>query len=239
MAVALDQANVCRWAATTTASTSANTLSAVASGALIVVVAFKFQSAAPTAAFTFSGGGLSWSISPTSPVSGNIKAALGYAFAPAGLALGTSLTVGVASSTADITAVASSYTGVDTTTPLDSAGGTSGAVAGWTTNAITGTDVGDAVIGGAGSDGSLLSSLVAGDNNERQDFSSGTTSGSVTLYDDLVAEVNDTVAGTWSTGQAWVSVGAAFNDAAAAVDNTTKPGLPGLFTPQLVDGMWF
>lgn len=218
MAVTVDQPNIGTNATTAQTNATLTTTAAVAAGGTLIWLVFRFKSGGPEL-YTATGGGLTWA-TVTNVISGNIRLHMFAAFAPAGLASSTALATTGGVGGGDNTGCAASYLGVDQSGTVAAAvrafNSTAASTAAWSSGTLTGSLVGDAVIGGAGSDGSLLTSVIAGDNVERIDFNSAGTSGSVTLVDDLDAEVNDTAAGTWSGAQAHVALGAAFIPAGGA-----------------------
>lgn len=214
MAVAIDVANAGTKASSGTGTTTLTTTSAIATGAHAVVLLFYFASAPPVG--TVSGGGLTW-VSAHSVTTGNIRLELWYAPCPAGLASGTNLTVGRSSgSPADITAVISSYTGIDTTGTVTAFNGGTASTAAWATGTIGG-NAGDAYIGGSGGDGGVLrTSTPTAPAVERQDFNSATSGGQITLIDKIGGSASDNLAGTWSSALVHLAIGASFKPAAAA-----------------------
>jgi hypothetical protein len=220
LAVTVDQASLGTQAQSgVTASTRATT-AAVASGAMIVAFTFTFTTASPTASHTMSGGGLTW-VRDHTATSGTLRISMHHAFAPSGLASGTDLT-NTSANTSDHTWCMYSLAGVDTGTPVAAFNAAAASTAAWSSGALTGTGAGDAAVGGAGSDGSLLTTTPGGDAVERIDFNSATTSGSVNLNDDLNAEADDTVTGTWSGAQAHIGIAVSYNPAAGGGGVTVK-----------------
>jgi hypothetical protein len=182
---------------------------------MIVILAHRFRSGGG-GVYTGTGGSLSWT-TVHSVTSGNIGIYLIAAFAPSGLASGTSIGVNSTVNNNDYTVVAASYAGVDTSGTVSAAvraiGGASAGTAAWSTGTIGGNS-GDFYVGGAGGDGTLRTSTATSDAVERIDFNSGTSAGSITLVDDLNGEASDTLAGTWSGTLTHVAIGAAFIPAA-------------------------
>jgi len=191
-----------------------NTSAAVASGAMIVILAHRFHTGGITGTITGTGGGLTWTTVHKSE-SGNIGIYLVAAFAPSGLASATSIGVNCSVNSNDYTITAASYLGVDSSGGIAGAirafNAGSGAGPGWASGSVTGT-AGDALIGGAGGDGTISTSTPSA-GVERDDFNSGTSSGSITLIDKLSVSGTDSLAGTWSNTLANVSVAAAFKPA--------------------------
>lgn len=192
------------------------TTAAVASGGTIFWFVFKFRAGGP-GTVTPSGGGLTWATIHTS-TSGNLGVWIFGAFAPAGLASSTVLTGTSSGGTGDYTHGAVSFLGVDQAGTVAAAiravNATSAGTAAWSSGTLTGALVGDLVIGAAGGDGTLRTSVIAGDNVEGIDFNNVGTSGSIALNYDLNGESNDTGAGTWSGTLTHLGIGAAMKPAA-------------------------
>lgn len=211
MAVTVDQANIYTGAGAGQTNHLGTTTAAVASGAVIVILAHRFRSGGG-GVYTGTGGGLTWAALATAVVSGNIGIYLLGAIAPAGLASGTT-NFGVNSTVGsnDYTVCAGSLLGVDTSGGIAGVvrafGGASAATAAWATGVIAGS-AGDCYIGGAGADGTLRTS-TATSGTELIDFNSATSSGSVTLVDKIGGGASDNLAGTWSGAITHVAIGAA------------------------------
>lgn len=213
MAATVDQANIGTFAAVGVPSTSFNTTAVVASGAMIVIFVGRFTSGVPTGTMSASGGGLTW-VNTLLGTSGNMKLYICTALAPAGLALGTSLTITLSSGTGDITGVAASYAGVSSSTPT-AQNSAAAATAAWASGSVAGVS-GDLLVGGAWGDGALVTSTTTAPGNERIDFNSAPTSESVTLADKLSIAGADSLAGTWSSAISHIGGAASFSTAAAA-----------------------
>lgn len=230
MAATVDQANLLAGggqALSGGSSAAANTNANVATGGLIVVLYQTFTGGSAAAAHQCSGGSLSWSVIATG-ASGSIRASLIVALAPAGLVSATAITPAVvAGGSHDHTWVMGSLLGVTSVTP-NAFNNTAASTAAFSSGTLSGSGVGDLILGGATSDGSLLTGTPSGDNVEGIEFSSATTSGSVYLVYDLNGETNDTATGTWSGAQAHIAVGGAFptSAAAAAVTGPTFTAIP-------------
>jgi hypothetical protein len=211
MAVTLDQTSLGTLAASGVGAGGAtfNTTNAIATGGMAVILAGRFYFTAATA-ITASGGGLTWNVAHTFQ-SGNLRVSLIYAFAPAGLASGTTITIN--STGSDVTLLSASYLGVDTSGTVVSTGNSTATNTAWTSGSVTAT-AGNAIIGGAFGDGTLSTSTASA-GTERGDFNSGTTSGNVTLVDKLSsAGGSDNVAGTWTNSLAHLGIVAEFKAAA-------------------------
>lgn len=230
MAVTLDQASIYTGAGAGQTNHTGTTTATVASGALIVILAHRFKSGG-TGVYTGTGGGLSWATVHTVS-SGNILIVLLAAFAPSGLASGTTgFGVNGSVTANDYTVCAASYLGVDSSGGVAGAvtaiGGSAATATAWATGAIGG-NAGDLYTGGAGGDGTLQTS-AATSGTERIDFNSATSSGSVTLVDKLSGTASDNLAGNWSPGSfAHVRIAAAFKAAGGGGGGTVVKQLSAL-----------
>lgn len=211
MAVAIDTPNQGRVAASVSGTTTFTTLATIPSAGTLVVLMGIFRATATT--HTVSGGGLTWNQVGSTVVSGSLRISLWYAHCPSGLASGTTITCGGSAGTNDITAVATSYTGVATTSTITAFNNASGSGTGWG-GASVAANSGDAIIGGAWGDGTLRTSTATSPATERQDFNSATTSGSNTLADKTSVSGTDSVAGTWSGTLSHLHIAGAFAAAA-------------------------
>jgi hypothetical protein len=212
LAVTVDQANLGTQAESGVTSSSLNTGAAVASGAMIVALVHNFNSAAET--LSMSGGSLTWTQAHTL-TSGSLRLSLFYAFAPSGLASGTTLTVTASvGGSNDMTWCVASYLGVDTSGTVVAFNAAAASTAAWSSGSVAGNS-GNALIGGAGGDGTLRTSTPDAGNNERIDFNSATTSGSITLVDKLSISGTDSLDGDWSGTLSHIGIGVAFKPAAA------------------------
>lgn len=218
MAVTVDQANAGTQATSGVASggtANTTTTATIAAGACIVVLTGAFVSGGGQN-LSVTGSGLTWTVGHESQ-NGNIRAEIWYAFAPAGLASGSTIGTVLGGATGgDVTFVIASYLGVDSTgtiTGLNAAGATNTT---WASGSVT-ANAGDALIGGSWVDGTLSTSTATGPAVERIDFNSATTGESVTLVDKLSMSATDSLAGTWSNSVTHVGIAAAFKPSAAAV----------------------
>lgn len=236
MAITVDQTNIGTLASAAGTNMAFNTTATVAVGGMIVILMHRFHSGGG-GVYTGTGGGLSWSLGH-SMTTGNIGIYLFYAFAPAGLASATSIGVNGSVGSNDYTACAASYLGVKTSSPVTGINGATGPGAPWTSGAVD-LNNGDLLIGGAGGDGTLRTSTTDPPGNERIEFNSGTTSGSITLADKQIsADGPDSLDGDWSGALTYVGLGVGFSPAASA-DNTMKGATAGMFGEELVGTMWF
>lgn len=238
MAVTLDQASLGTQAQSGVTSSSRTTTANVAAGGMIVALVGNFNASAET--LSMSGGSLTW-VEAHTTTSGSLRLSLFYALAPSGLASGTSITV--TSTTAlnnDMTWCMASYLGVDTTGTVVAFNASSAGTAAWASGSVAGGS-GDALIGGAWGDGTLRTSTTDAPGNERIDFNSATTSGSVTLADKLSVAGTDTLDGDWSGTLTHLGIGVAFKAAAGGGGSQNiSPGhvasTAQLFAPGLAPG---
>lgn len=209
----LDQASL--GTANNSAVTTLNltTTNPVAAGGLIVFAAGRFN-VTTTVTLAASGGGLTWTATPTAGVTNSsYRVYLFWAFAPAGLPAASTLTI-TASSASDITAAAVSYLGVDTVGTAVASGTGTGAATAWGAGAVAGS-AGDLYVGvAAGDAGAARTSTPTGPAVERIDFFGATSGGSLTIADKLAGSASDLVAGAWSANISHGSIGVAFKAAA-------------------------
>jgi hypothetical protein len=218
LAVTVDQANIGTRADTGVLSSNLTTTAAVAAGAMIVALVHNFNSAAET--LSMSGGSLTW-VQAHTTTSGSLRISLFYAFAPSGLASSSTLTVTASTGGNDMTWCAASYAGVDTSGTVVAFNAAAASTAAWSSGSVAGNS-GDALIGGAGGDGTLRTSAPDAGNTERIDFNSATTSGSVTLVDKLSSAGTDTLDGDWSGTLGHIGIGVSFKPAAGGGGTTVK-----------------
>lgn len=216
MAITVDQANIGTMASTGVTASNKATTAIVVSGAMIVALTFTFTTGGATASHTMSGGGLTWTRAHTSST-GTIRISLHYAFAPIGLASGTTLTH-TSASNSDHTWAMASYLGVDTGTTFSAFNNGTGPGAPWASGSVAGNS-GDALIGGAAGDGTLRTSTTDAPGNERIDFNSATSGGSITLADKLSIAGTDTLDGDFDGALTYLGIGVSFIPAASDPTN--------------------
>lgn len=212
MAVTVDQATLGTGNSSGAGTTTMSTTAVVASGAVIVLLAGRFNSTNSTMAA--SGGSLTWSTAHN-VTSGSIRVYLFYAFAPSGLASSTTLTITHSGGgSADCIIGAYSLLGVDTSGTVVAFNGAGASTAGWSSGSVSGNS-GNALVGGAFVDnGSVSSSTPTAPAVERIDKNVAGQSETLTLVDKLSISGSDSVAGTWNAAGSHVAIGAAFKDAA-------------------------
>lgn len=227
MAVAVDQASLGTGNASGSTTVSITTTGAVASGAVIALLSGRFFAGATTSSVTGTAG-LTWATAHD-VTSGNIRVYLFYAFAPSGLASGSTITV-THTNAADSIIGAASYTGVDTSGTIVGFNGAGASTAAWSSSTVTGT-AGDGLIGGCFVDtGAVTNSVPSGSATERIDQNVPAQSETLTLVDNLSMSASDSLAGTWKNGSAvdtagtHVAIAAAFKaSGAAAASATARP----------------
>lgn len=214
MAVTLDQS---LGTGNQSSGTSVNltTSAAVAAGATIVLGVGSFIGGVP--AHSISGGGLTWATAHTS-TSGSLRGSLFYAFAPAGLASGTTLTVS-AGSTGDWLIGAGSWLGVDTSGTLANAltgfNAVAASTAAWATGTIA-AGAGNLMVSVAFEDGSgTATSTTTAPALELVDVANAGQAEALTMGYKLSASASDSIAGLWSAALGHVCVGAGFKAAVA------------------------
>lgn len=213
MAVALD----------TTAGTNAQTgvgdgslttTAAIAASSVLLFCGLRFRGGGASSSGA-SGGGLTWA-NLHSATSGSIGLWIYGAIAPAGLASSTALTINGAG-TGEWTTCALAYSGVDVSGTVSNAvrafANTAAGTAAWSSGAIGG-NAGDAYVACAAGDGTLRTSTPTAPGVERVDFNSATSSGSITVVDEIGGGAGETVAGTFSGTLAHLCVALALKPAA-------------------------
>jgi len=218
MAITLDQANIYTGAGTNQINHTITTTAAVASGAMITILAHRFKSGT-SSTLSGSGGGLTWA-NAHDVSSGNIRMYLICAFAASGLASGSTLTVNGSLSGNDYTVGVASYLGVDQSggtiaSAIRAVNGVAASTAAWGSGSVAGNS-GDGLIGGAGGDGTLRTSTTDAPGVERIDFNSATSSGSITLADKLSITGATSLDGDFSGTLGHVALAVAFIPAAGA-----------------------
>jgi hypothetical protein len=189
------------------------TTNTVAAGGMIALIAARFDAGAGTMSVSGTGG-LTWATAHN-VTSGSLRIYVFYAFAPVGLASGTTLTVSNTNS-ADLMATAISLLGVDTVSPVSGFNGSGSTGTAWTTGSITAGN-GDAIVGASFEDGNATdTSTATGPAVEFSDFNDATQSEAMTAAYKLSVAGTDSVAGAWAASVSHVDIGVAFKAAAAA-----------------------
>lgn len=190
------------------------TTSAVAAGAVIVIVAGRFNTVGGSHVVT--GGGLTWAVDHT-VVSGSIRTSVISAQAPAGLSSSTAITVTNNIATpGDMIAGAASYLGIDTAgTIVVAINGAGASTAAWNSGSVGG-NAGDLLVGGAFIDnGATSSSVPGGTGVERIDVNIPGQAETLTLVDKLTIAGADTIDGTWNSAGGHVAAAVAYKALAA------------------------
>lgn len=200
------------------------TTAAAAANTLIVFGVGFFRLGGATASVTTTGG-LTWAnTSPT--VSGSIHDYLFYAFAPAGLASGTTITWTASAGTPDWLIGGASFLGMDSTPTLLASNGAAISAATWSTGSMAAgeTNLGVAAVFEDGN-GTLTWTTTA-PATELIDFNSAGQTEAFTLGYDLANAATATIAGTASASVSNVARGAAFKIAGGAA------AAPNIYIPQ-------
>src|SRR4051812_423180 len=150
-------------------STTMRLTTAAAAVARSRVFVFVTWSNATRTLTSVSGGGLTWSVDVQARDASSNHGAIVSAYAPSGLATGTSITAAFAGSVGHGLMAASSFTGIAATAALDATGtNAQGGVSGWTAS-VTTTTASDVILGWSGIDTSATSTPTA-PNVEMHDF---------------------------------------------------------------------
>jgi hypothetical protein len=213
LAITLD-ANLGTGKGHATSSWSLVTTNAVATGGCIILGVACFASGSVTG-FTVSGGGLTWNTGSSFIASGSLKIRVFYAFAPSGLASGTTLSISDTGGGAnDNMAAAISLLGVNTTGTISSSAGSGATGAGWSTGNILANN-GDAMVGFAFEDGSgTATSTPTSPAVEFADFNDATQTEAFTAAYKLTVAGTDVIAGTWSASVTHIRAGVSLTPAA-------------------------
>lgn len=221
MAIALDQTNV----GSAANSVSSTTLALVTSNA-VAVGATIFISAIANAATvsSVSGGSISWVVDTTSATT-NAFASLIRGYASAGLASGSTITLTYNVADTGKLAVASSFTGIDSVSPLGVVGaGTSASAQAWASTSMS-PAAGDIAVAATsyfssgGTTDSGTNTPVAGTTELNNARNSGTDDEVVLSY----RTTSGTVAGTFTTAASQWNCAVATYKAAAASGFIARP----------------
>lgn len=226
MAIAIDQANA-GTAANGAAGTSlgVSTTATVAASGFIVASVMWWHATATLS--SVSGGGLSWNIAIQGKHSSqNPAAAIAYAQAPSGLASGTTLTANYSASVNDRQIGITSFTGVATSSPVDTtAGPVSNNTTGWTTGNVT-IAAGSVLIGFSHLD-SASTDTITSPSIEALDWA-GSGSAGTTGYRIESSAGSYAIAGTWGSAASTVTFAAAFLASAGGGGTVTVKQLAAL-----------
>jgi hypothetical protein len=192
-----------------------------AAGSLLVIGVGYFSSSTATASVTTTGG-LTWAAT-TPTTTSNLHGYLFYAYAPAGLASGTTLTWTASSTTPDWMIGGASFLGMDSTPTLLDTNGASASAAAWASGSIAAGEVnlGVAMVFEDGS-GTATSTSTA-PLSELIDFNNAGQVEAFTFAYDLASASTATLAGSWSASLSHVCRGGAFKIGAAAAGALVMP----------------
>jgi len=162
------------------------------------VVVFVEWAQATRTLSSLSGGGLTWTVDFQTKESNNNHLAIASAYAPSGLASGTSLKATFSGSVTHGLIAAASFTGVAATSPVDAtASATQAGVRAWTA-ALTTVNPTDLVVGLSTIDANTTDTPTA-PNAEIHDFGNSAYYGwATTVYQTATAAGAKTLAGTWA-----------------------------------------
>jgi hypothetical protein len=204
-----------------TSACSIVTTNAVAAGS---VIALGFAGFLATPANTMSittTGGLTWSTAAGPYTSGSLKLHIFYAFAPSGLASGTTLT-GSVTGTNDLMMAAVAFAGVDTSGTITATNGSGATNTAWSSGNVT-ANSGDGMVGFCFEDGSgTATSSPTAPGVEFADFNDATQTEAMTGAYKLSVAGTDVIAGTWSTSVAHIRGAAALKAAAGGGTTFTQ-----------------
>jgi len=182
------------------ASTSLTLTTTAAAAAGSRVFAFVDWTNSTRTLSSVTGGGLTWTVDvQAKATNSSIRQAIASAPAPAGLAANTVLQATFSGSVGHGLISAASFTGIATTTPLDTtATGTQAGVTNWPCT-LTTTNANDLVLGWSTIDANATSTATA-PNTEIHDFGDANYYGWATSVFRIEASTGaKTVSGTWST----------------------------------------
>ena len=236
MAATLD-ANIGTKAQAASVTASLVTAAAAAPGSLLVIGVGYF-SATATASITTTGG-LTWAAT-TPTVSGSLRCYIFYAYAPAGLASGTTLTWTASATTPDWLIGGASFLGCESTPTLLGSNGAAATATAWSSGSIAAGETNLGVVMAFEDGSGTATSTSTAPLTELIDFNSAGQVEAFTLAYDLASAATATLAGAWSVSVSHVARGAAFKIAAAAV--VTAPlatNLPRSLGPAAVGPTYF
>lgn len=226
MTVVLDQADIGHSGVDSSSGTIAFTTNQnVASGGFIVLDV-GWGDATKTLS-SVSGGGLTWAIDKQGVAANgsNGCAASVSAQAPSGLASGTTITATYSAATVGRAIGGTSFTGVATSTPLDTSSGPTdyASTTAWTTASTT-IAAGSVLIGISHCTNTNDTSTITAGSTEAQDFGGGAgTFGQTVGYRIQAVGGAFTVAGTWSGSEQGTTIAAAYKVAAGGSNKAVTP----------------
>lgn len=220
MAIAIDVLNLGEFAQDSAGATVAcTTTSAAAAGSTIILTGTLITNPETVNSAADNGPGLTWTIDNQwfGSVNGDASTFMASAYAPAGMASGTTITVTFSASTAGGRSVtATSFTGIASASPVDVASLRSlgAATTAWTTPSMS-VLAGSVIVGISGTFTGQLTSLVTGPSIEAHDLGDAGGFAQTTCYQIVAAGGSATVAGTWSSNATSTTGGVAYKAGAA------------------------
>jgi len=216
VAIAIDKASIGTNATGSGITIGLTTNQTVAASGFIVLSLGWFTAVTLS---SVAGGGLSWSIDKQGLGSGgNRNAGIVSAQAPSGLASGTTITATFSSSATVPQIGGTSFTGVKTSSPVDTTSGPTDqdpAATGWT-SASTAISAGSVLIATCWNETSPVTSTVTAPSLEALDWVNGADTAETTAYRIEASAGSYTVAGTWSGSVKSTTVAVAYLAAAGA-----------------------
>lgn len=218
MTIVVDQANIGTFGDDTSATTIALTTTQNVASNGFIVLPVGWGDATKTLS-SVSGGSLTWTIDKQGNAGNgsNGCSAIVSAQAPSGLASGTVITATYSGATVGRAIGGTSFTGVATSTPLDTSSGPTdfAATTAWTTASTT-IAAGSVLVGVAHCTNTNDTSTITSPSVELQDFGGGAGTFGQTVGSRIEpAGGSVTVAGTWSGSEQGTTNAAAYKAAAA------------------------
>lgn len=226
MAILIDQANIGNAGIDSSATTIPFTTTQTVAANGFIVLDVGWGDGTRTLS-SVSGGGLTWTIDKQA-VAGNASngcCASVSAQAPSGLASGTTITATYSGATVGRAIGGTSFTGVATSSPLDTSSGPTdyAATTAWTTASTT-IAAGSVLIGISHCTNTNDTSTITSPSIEAQDFGGGAgTFGQSVGYRIEAAGGAFVVAGTWSGSEQGTTIAAAYKAAAGAAFFPSHP----------------
>jgi hypothetical protein len=225
MAIAIDNANAGTAVNDAAATTIAVSTTATVAAGGFIVASIAWWAAAATLS-SVSGGGLTWVIAKQAQhPTANPAAAIAYAQAPSGLASGTTITATYSTSVNGRAIGLTSFTGVATSSPLDTTSGptSSTSTTAWATSSTT-IAAGSVLVAYCHMDPFTTDTPTA-PSIEALDWGDASNLSGATLYRIEAAGGAFTIAGTMAAAVSYVAVAAAFLASAGGGGGTVMPDL--------------
>jgi hypothetical protein len=191
------------------------TSAAAAANTLIVIGVGYFSVSTPTVSVTTTGG-LTWAATART-ASGSLSGYLFYAFAPSGLASGTTLTFTASTGgSPDWLIGGASFQGMNSTPTLLATNGAGASTQAWSSGSLVAGETNLAVVMAFEDGSGTATSTSTAPLTELIDFNNAGQTEAFTLAYDLASASTATLAGSWSSALSHVTRGAAFRIASGA-----------------------